>query len=325
MKEQSNLLGFPVTMTILVVVLAVLPLLGVYPLFLSRVLVMAIAASGFNLLLSLGGLLSFGHAMFFGIAAYLAAHAASVWGFGPLASIALGMLASAALAVLVGLVTIRKRGIAFAMTTLAIAQMIYFFCLQAPFTHGEDGIQSVPRGSVLNVFDLARQQHLYAFVAVCFVGCMLVMRRLTVSPFGLALVAIRDHERRAASLGYKVDTYKKRLLVASALIAGLAGSLKVFVSQSASLSDVHWALSGSIILMALLGGTESLFGPVVGAFIIVALEEFGGAGRWVTVLTGVILILCVSVFRGGVVAAASNLVTRLTPKPEAVVATRHKA
>jgi branched-chain amino acid transport system permease protein len=306
-KTASNSgLGFPLATAILIAVAIALPFAGVYTPFLSRGLVFALFACAFNLLLGFGGLMSFGHAMFFGIGAYVTAHAAKVWGVTPEAAIVIGMGAALCLGLVVSAVAIRKRGISFAMITLALAQMLYFVWLQVPFTHGEDGIQSVPRGLLFGIFNLDEQRTLYFFILACFALTYCAIYRFVRSPFGMALEALRDNEARAKSLGYDPDVYKFFVLMASAVIAGLAGSLKVFISQSASLPDVHWSLSGTVIVMAMLGGLGTFLGPVVGAFIIVALEEYAGAGRWVTVMTGAILLFCAVGFRQGLVPAVAS-------------------
>jgi branched-chain amino acid transport system permease protein len=274
----------------------------VYPVFLMNVLCMALFACAFNLLIGFGGLLSFGHAMFLGMAGYVSAHAAKVWGFPPEAAIALGTAASALLGLVTGLLAIRSQGIYFAMITLALAQMVYFFCLQAPFTHGEDGIQSVPRGKLFAVLDLNNIWVLYYVVLAIFVGAFLLIYRTVHSPFGQVLKAIRENEPRAISLGYDADRYKLLAFVLSAALSGLAGATKAIVFQLASLTDVHWTMSGEVVLMTLLGGMGTIFGPVVGALVIVGLQNYlAPLGQWVTVITGVIFVVCVLAFRRGIV------------------------
>lgn len=310
-STPSSVPRFASATACLVLLAIALPFAGVYAPFLSRVLVFALFACAFNLLLGFGGLMSFGHAMFFGVGAYVTAHAAKEWGLSPELAIACGLLCALALGLVVAAVAIRKRGISFAMVTLALAQMLYFIWLQVPFTHGEDGIQSVPRGKLFGLIDLNEQLALYFFILACFVATYCAIYRFVQSPFGLALEALRDNEARAVSLGHNPDLYKLYVLIASALVAGLAGSLKVFISQSASLSDAHWTLSGTVIVMAMLGGLGTFLGPVVGALIIVALEEYAGAGRWVTVITGGILLFCAIGFRKGLVPALASLGNRL--------------
>jgi len=282
--------------------LAVAPFVGIYPVFLMKALCFALFACAFNLLLGFGGLLSFGHAMFLGTAGYVCAHAAKVWGLSPELAILTGTAASAALGVVVGLLAIRRQGIYFAMITLAIAQMIYFYCLQAPFTGGEDGIQSVPRGRLFGVLDLSNTLTLYYVVLAVFLAAFLFIYRVIHSPYGQVLKAIKENEPRAISLGYDADGYKLLAFILSATLSGLAGAMKAIVFQLASLTDVHWSMSGEVVLMVLLGGMGTIFGPVVGAFIIIALESYlAGFGQWVTVITGAIFVVCVLAFRRGVV------------------------
>ena len=283
-------------------VLAVAPLVDVYPVIVEKAMCFALFACAFNLLLGFGGLLSFGHAMFLGTAGYVCAYTAKRWGLPPELAILLGTAASAALGVVVGALAIRRQGIYFAMVTLAIAQMMYFVYVQAPFTHGEDGIQSVPRGRLFGLIDLSHSLTMYYTVLVVFIAAFLLIYRIVHSPFGQVLKAIRENEPRAISLGYDADRYKLLAFVLSATLAGLAGALKAIVFQLASLTDVHWSMSGEVVLMTLLGGMGTIFGPVVGAFIIVALENYlAGFGEWVTVITGAIFVVCVLAFRRGVV------------------------
>jgi branched-chain amino acid transport system permease protein len=283
----------------------------IYPVFLMNVLCMALFACAFNLLIGFGGLLSFGHAMFLGMAGYVCAHAAKVWGWPPEAAIALGTATAALLGVVAGLLAIRRQGIYFAMITLALAQMVYFFCLQAPFTHGEDGIQAVPRGRLFAVLDLDNIWVLYYVVLAIFVGAFLLIYRTVHSPFGQVLKAIRENEPRAISLGYDADRYKLLAFVLSATLAGLAGATKSLVFQLASLTDVHWTMSGEVVLMTLLGGMGTIFGPVVGALIIVGLQNYlAPLGQWVTVITGAIFVVCVLAFRRGIVGEAATWWTK---------------
>ncbi len=291
-----------VVLGVLAALLALAPFLGFYPVFLMKALCFALFACAFNLLLGFGGLLSFGHAMFLGTAGYACAYAAKQWGFTPELAILTGTVASGLLGVIVGALAIRRQGIYFAMITLAIAQMMYFFYLQAPFTHGEDGIQSVPRGKLFGVVDLSNTLTMYYFVLVVFLGAFLLIYRVIHSPFGQVLKAIRENETRAISLGYDAARYKLLAFILSAVLAGLAGATKAIVFQLASLTDVHWTMSGEVVLMTLLGGMGTIFGPVVGAFVIVSLENYLAAfGEWVTVITGAIFVVCVLAFRRGIV------------------------
>jgi branched-chain amino acid transport system permease protein len=282
--------------------LAVAPFAGVYPVFLMKALCFALFACAFNLLIGFGGLLSFGHAMFLGTAGYVCAHAAKEWGWPPEAAILAGTGASTLLGIITGALAIRRQGIYFAMITLALAQMMFFFYLQAPFTHGEDGIQSVPRGKLFGLIDLSSTLTMYYFVLVVFLGAFLLIYRIIHSPFGQVLKAIRENEPRAISLGYDAERYKLLAFVLSATLAGLAGATKAIVFQLASLTDVHWTMSGEVVLMTLLGGMGTVFGPVVGAFVIIGLENYlAGFGQWVTVITGGIFVVCVLAFRRGIV------------------------
>ena len=283
----------------------------VYPVFLMKALCFALFACAFNLLIGYVGLLSFGHAAFLGSAAYATAHAAKVWGWPPEAAILGGAVVAAALGLIVGVLAIGRQGIYFAMITLALAQMIYFFCLQAPFTHGEDGIQAVPRGTLLGLFDLRQTLTLYFVVLAVFVGGFLLIYRTIHSPFGQVLKAIRENEPRAMSLGYKTDHYKLIAFVLSAALSGLAGGTKAVVFQLASLTDVHWSASGEVVLMTLLGGLGTVFGPVAGALVVVALENYlAQLGAWVTVVQGVIFVVCVLTFRRGIIGELGRLLRR---------------
>ncbi len=294
--------AFAVGTAVMTAVLALAPFLGVYPVFAMKAMCFALFACAFNLLLGFGGLLSFGHAMFLGTAGYVCAHAAKVWGLPPEFAILLGTFAAALLGTVVGALAIRRQGIYFAMITLAIAQMMYFFYIQAPFTHGEDGIQAVPRGTLLGVLDLSRPLVIYYVVLAIFLAGFLFIYRVIHSPFGNVLKAIKENEPRAISLGYDADRYKFLAFVLSATLAGLAGATKAIVFQLASLTDVYWGTSGEVVLMVLLGGMGTIFGPVVGAFIVVALESYlAPFGEWVTIITGVIFVVCVLAFRRGIV------------------------
>jgi branched-chain amino acid transport system permease protein len=293
------------------VVLLVLAPLVVYPVFMMKVMCFALFACAFNLLIGFGGLLSFGHAMFLGTAGYASAHAAKVWGLTPEVAIVFGTACAAALGVVTGLLAIRRQGIYFAMITLALAQMIFFFYLQAPFTGGEDGIQAVPRGRLFGLIDLGNQLTMYAVVLVIFLGGFLLIYRVVHSPFGQVLKAIRENENRAISLGYDVDRFKLLAFVLSGTLAGLAGATKAIVFQLASLTDVHWTMSGEVVLMTLLGGLGTIFGPVVGAAIIITMQNYlAQLGAWVTIVQGVIFVVCVLAFRRGVVGEIANLIKR---------------
>ncbi len=284
---------------------------ALYPIFLMKALCFALFACAFNLLVGYVGLLSFGHAVFLGSAGYATAHAAKVWGLPPDLAILFGTAVAGALGLIIGAVAIRSQGIYFAMITLALAQMIYFFCLQAKFTGGEDGIQAVPRGTLLGILDLNNTRTLYFVVLGIFLGGFLLIHRAIHSPMGQVLKAIRENEPRAVSLGYKADQYKLIAFVLSATLSGLAGGTKAIVFQLASLTDVHWTMSGEVVLMTLLGGLGSIFGPAVGAFVVVALENYlAQLGAWVTVVQGAIFVACVLTFRRGIVGELNRLVTR---------------
>ena len=279
-----------------------------YPVFLMKALCFALFACAFNLLIGYVGLLSFGHALFFGWASYVGAHAAKVWGFPPELAILSGTATGAALGAIVGALAIRRQGIYFAMITLALAQMMFFFALQAKFTGGEDGIQAIPRGRLLGLVDLNDQLAMYGFVAVVFVAGFLLIYRVVHSPFGEVLKAIRENEARAISLGYKTEHYKLLAFVLSAALAGLAGATKAIVFQLASLTDVHWTMSGEVVLMTLLGGLGTIFGPVLGAFVILAMQNYlNTLEQWVTVIQGVIFVACVLLFRRGIIGEIAHL------------------
>jgi branched-chain amino acid transport system permease protein len=297
---------------------AALPTLGVYPVFLMQVLCFGLYAAAFNLLLGHAGLLSFGHAAYFGTAAYLCGHALREWGWPLEAGLALGVAGAALLGAVVGALAIRRSGIYFAMITLALAQLVYFFLLQAPFTHGEDGLQGIARGRLLGVLDLGDDRILYAVVVAVAGGGFLFLERVVDSPFGRVLAALRDNEARAISLGYATHRFKLLAFVLSAALAGLAGALKAEVLGFASLGDVEWTTSGLVILMVLVGGVGTRWGPWVGALVIVGLENrigdmgialakftgiswFSSLGEAVTIVTGLIFIGCVMAFRRGIV------------------------
>ena len=290
-----------VAFCIMVALLAVAPFV-VYPIFLMQALCFALFACAFNLLIGYVGLLSFGHALFFGWASYLCAHAAKRWGFPPEAAVLFGTAGAAVLGLIAGFLAIRRQGIYFAMITLALGQMMYFVALRAPFTGGEDGIQDVPRGRLFGLFDLSHERTMYVFVLVMVLAGFLFIYRVINSPFGEVLKAIRENEPRAISLGYKTERYKLVAFVLSATLAGLAGALKALVFQLASLTDVYWTMSGEVVLMTLVGGLGTIFGPVVGAFLIVAMETYlAQLGQWVLVIQGAIFVFCVLAFRRGIV------------------------
>jgi len=299
-----------VALAAMMATLIVLPYV-VYPVFLMKALCFALFACAFNLLIGYVGLLSFGHAAFLGSAGYVAAHTAKVWGWPPELAIVSGTMAAALLGVVIGALAIRSKGIYFANITLALAQMIYFFCLQAPFTGGEDGIQSVPRGVLLGVLDLRQGLTMYYVVLAVFAGGFLLIYRTIHSPFGQVLKAIRENEARAVSLGYTPEHHKLIAFTLSATLAGLAGATKALVFQLASLTDVHWTMSGEVVLMTLLGGLGTAFGPVVGAFILITLEHYlAQLGAWVTVVQGSIFVLCVLAFRRGVVGELARVLRK---------------
>ena len=295
----------------MVAVLALAPVVGVYPVFMMKVMCFALFACAFNLMLGYVGLLSFGHAMFLGGAAYVTAHSAKVWGLTPELAVLLGTACAAVLGWVVGLLAIHRQGIYFAMITLALAQMIFFFSLQAPFTGGEDGIQAVPRGRLFGVFELTNTTAMYIFVTAIFLIGFLIIHRVVYSPFGQVLQAIRENEPRAISLGYDADKFKHRAFVISAALAGLAGSTKAIVFQLASLTDVHWSMSGEVVLMTILGGMGTIFGPVVGAAVIVTMQNYlAELGAWVTVIQGAIFVICVLLFRRGIVGELGALLKK---------------
>jgi branched-chain amino acid transport system permease protein len=295
---------------VMVALLAVAPF-AVYPVFLMKALCFALFACAFNLLIGYVGLLSFGHAAFLGSAGYAAAHAAKVWAMPPEVAILFGTAVSTVLGFAIGALAIRRQGIYFAMITLALAQLLFFFYVQTPFTGGEDGIQAVPRGVLLGLLDLRHVMTMYWVVLAVFLGGFLLIYRAIHSPFGQVLKAIRENEPRAISLGYKVDQYKLLAFVLSAGLAGLAGGTKALVFQLASLTDVHWSMSGEVVLMTLLGGLGTVFGPVVGAFIVVTLENYlAQLGAWVTVVQGAIFVVCVLTFRRGVIGELGRLLKK---------------
>jgi branched-chain amino acid transport system permease protein len=286
---------------VMVALVAIAPFVA-YPFFVMNALLFALFACAFNLLIGYANLLSLGHAMFLGLASYVCAHAAKVWGLEPVSAIALGVAAAAFLGFVTGALAIRSVGIYFAMITVAFSQMVYFFCVEAPFTHGEDGIQAVPQGRALGWIDLANPWILYAFVAAVFLFGFLAVQRTVNSPFGEILKAIRENEPRVVSLGYRSLQYKLAAFTLSAAIAGLAGATKAIVAQNASLTDVSFAMSGEVVLMTLVGGMGTFYGPVVGALIVVSMQNYlAQFGEWVTVIQGVVFVACVLAFRRGIV------------------------
>jgi len=284
-----------------------------YPVFIMKALCFALFACAFNLLIGYVGLVSFGHALYFGWAGYLAAHAAKVWGVAPEFAVLIGTVTGMGLGLIAGVVAIRRQGIYFAMITLALAQMMYLVALRVKMTGGEDGIQGVPRGRLFGAFDLGNEMTMYAFVAVVALAAFFLIYRIINSPFGEVLKAIRENEQRAVSLGYKTDDYKLVAFVLSATLAGLAGSVKALVFQLASLTDVHWTMSGEVVLMTLVGGLGTIFGPIVGAFFIVAMENYlAPFGQWVLVIQGAVFVICVLSFRRGIIGElAARLRVRL--------------
>ena len=296
---------------VMALVFAIAPFVGLYPVFMMKVMCFALFACAFNLLLGFGGLLSFGHAMFFGTAGYATAHSAKVWGLTPELAVLFGVVCATALGWISGKLAIRREGIYMTMITLALAQMVFFFSLQAPFTGGEDGIQAVPRGHLLGLIDLSQPLAMYFFVLAIFLAGFLLIYRIIHSPYGQVLKAIRENEPRTTSLGYDTARFKHRAFVLSAAIAGLAGGTKALVFQLASLTDVHWSMSGEVVLMTLLGGMGTIFGPVVGAAVIVTMQNYlAELGSWVTVVQGVIFVVCVLVFRRGIVGELGALLKK---------------
>ncbi|MEO9337777.1 branched-chain amino acid ABC transporter permease [Mesorhizobium sp. SB112] len=290
-----------------------------YPIFIMKVLCFALFACAFNLLLGYTGLLSFGHAAFFGGAAYFTAHAVKEWGLTPELGILVGVIGAALLGLVIGFFAIRRQGIYFAMITLALSQMFYFFCLQASFTKGEDGIQGVPRGHLFGIIDLNVATNMYYLVLAVFLIGVFAIWRIINSPFGMILKSVRENENRAISLGYSVNAYKLAAFVMSAAITGLAGATKALVFQFATLTDVAWQMSGEVILMTLLGGIGTLIGPIVGAGLVVTLQNYLATSDFpVTVITGLTFMLCVLVFRRGIIGElyASRFGKKLFGNPE---------
>lgn len=297
LRSQAESIAF----VVMVIALVAAPFFS-YPMFLMQAMCFALFACAFNLLIGYVGLLSFGHALYFGWASYLAAYSAKAWGFPPELAILAGTATAAICGLVAGALAIRRQGIYFAMITLALAQMMYFFALQAKFTGGEDGIQAVPRGHLFGLIDLRNEMAMYGVVLVIFLAGFLFIYRIIHSPFGEVLKAIRENETRAISLGYKTDRYKLVAFILSATLAGVAGSTKAIVVQLASLTDVNWPMSGEVVLMTLVGGLGSIFGPVVGSFVILLMQyKLAPFGEWVLVIQGAIFVACVLLFRRGIV------------------------
>ena len=303
LRAHGQTIGFAVMVTALVVAPFV-----TYPLFVMQAMCFALFACAFNLLIGYVGLLSFGHALYFGWASYLSAYSAKVWGFPPELAILTGTATGAVCGLIAGSLAIRRQGIYFAMITLALAQMMYFFAVQAKFTGGEDGIQAVPRGHLFGLIDLRNEMAMYTLVLVIFLAGFMFIYRIIHSPFGEVLKAIRENETRAISLGYKTDRYKLVAFILSATLAGVAGATKAIVLQLASLTDVNWPMSGEVVLMTLVGGLGTIFGPVVGAFVILLMQfKLAPIGEWVLVIQGAIFVACVLLFRRGIVGELAHL------------------
>jgi branched-chain amino acid transport system permease protein len=288
---------------VVLALLTIVPFQGfVYDLFMMKVFCFAIFAASLNLLLGFAGLLSFGHAAFFGTGAYITAHVMKEWGLTPELGLICGVLCSTALGYVFGALAIRRQGIYFAMITLALAQVIYFLATQVPFTNGEDGIQGVPRGKFLGLIELSSSTHMYYFALIIFILAFFMIKRIVSSPFGQVMKSIRENEPRAISLGYDVNRYKLIAFTLSAGLAGLGGGLKSLVLQLASLSDVFWHTSGEAVLMTILGGIGTLWGPVAGAAVIINLQNYlANLGGWSTIATGAIFVICVLAFRRGII------------------------
>ena len=303
LRAHGQTIGFAVMVTALVAAPFV-----TYPLFVMQAMCFALFACAFNLLIGYVGLLSFGHALYFGWASYLSAYSAKVWGFPPELAILTGTATGAVCGLIAGSLAIRRQGIYFAMITLALAQMMYFFAVQAKFTGGEDGIQAVPRGHLFGLIDLRNEMAMYTLVLVIFLAGFMFIYRIIHSPFGEVLKAIRENETRAISLGYKTDRYKLVAFILSATLAGVAGATKAIVLQLASLTDVNWPMSGEVVLMTLVGGLGTIFGPVVGAFVILVMQfKLAPIGEWVLVIQGAIFVACVLLFRRGIVGELAHI------------------
>ena len=305
-SSASRIRGETIGFVVMVAALVMAPFVT-YPLFLMQAMCFALFACAFNLLIGYVGLLSFGHALYFGWASYLSAYSAKAWGFPPEFAILTGTATAAVCGLVAGSLAIRRQGIYFAMITLALAQMMYFFAVQAKFTGGEDGIQAVPRGHLFGLIDLRNDMTMYAVVLVIFLAGFAFIYRIIHSPFGEVLKAIRENESRAISLGYKTDRYKLVAFVLSATLAGVAGATKAIVMQLASLTDVNWPMSGEVVLMTLVGGLGTIFGPVAGAFVILVMQfKLAPIGEWVLVIQGAIFVACVLLFRRGIVGELAN-------------------
>jgi branched-chain amino acid transport system permease protein len=289
----------------------------VYPVFLMHILCYALFACAYNLLFGYAGLLGFGHAAFFGAASYVTAYTAKFWGITPETAILLGTAVSAVFGLVFGWLAIRRQGLYFAMITLALAQIVYFYVLQSPWTHGEDGIQSVPRGKAFGLIDLSVTLNMYFFVLAVFSVGFAILYRAVHSPFGQVLQAIRENEPRAISLGYDTDHFKLLAFTLSAALSGLAGSTKAIVFQVASLADVHYGTSGDVLLMVLIGGIGTVFGPIVGALVLVGMREYlASLGSWVTIIQGAVFVACVLAFRKGLVGTFEQWLARRRRRKE---------
>jgi branched-chain amino acid transport system permease protein len=309
--------GLRVSVLVALLVLGLLAPLAVYPVFMMKIYCFALFAMAFNLLFGFAGLMSFGHAAFLGSAAYVTGYAVKGLGFPPELGIVAGTGAAALLGLVVGRLAIRREGIYFSMVTLALAQMVYFICVQAPFTGAEDGMQGIPRGHLFGFIDLDNMFAMYYFVLAVFLFGFFAIYRIVHSPFGQVLKAIRENEPRAISLGYDVQRYKLVTFVLSAALAGLAGATKTLVFQLVTLTDVHWATSGEAVLMTLVGGLGTIFGPFVGAVVVVSLEHhLAGLGSWVTLIMGLIFMACVLMFREGIVGTSKSLLSRRRTVPD---------
>lgn len=309
-KSGRILTGFSSVVLALIAFLAVAPFF-IYPVFLMKVLCFALFACAFNLLLGFGGLLSFGHAAFFGMAGYASGYAAREWGLSPELSILFAVVTASGLGAVIGMLAIKRSGIYFAMVTLAFAQMVYFFALQAPFTGGEDGLQAIPRRPLFGLINVSDDMSIYWMVAGIFLIGFFIVYRIVHSPFGEVLKAIRENEQRAISLGYDVARYKLLTFILSAGLTGLAGGTKALVFQLSSLVDVHWTMSGEVVLMTLIGGMGTIFGPIVGATVIVSMQNYlADIGSWVIVVQGVVFVVCVLLFREGIVGVLARYTER---------------
>ena len=309
--EAQGIWGYSRAQFVALIILVAALIVGpyfLYPVFLMKLLCFALFACAFNLLIGYVGLLSFGHAAYFGMGGYIAGYTAKAWGFTPEVAVIAGAVIAGLQGWIFGWIAIRRQGIYFAMITLALAQMVYFVCVQAPFTGGEDGIQAIPRGRLLGMFDLNGDMAMYWFVAATFLAGFLMIHRIIHSPYGQVLKAIRENEPRATSLGYRTDDYKLVAFILSATLAGVAGGVKSLVFGIATLTDVHWSMSGEVVLMTLVGGLGTVFGPVVGAAVIVAMQNYlAEMGAWVTVIQGAIFVTVVLAFRRGLVGEIANL------------------